>query len=320
MKINFWDKKKVLITGGTGFIGSHLASRLDFLGADVKLFIHNRPPQDKEMWGFSGDLGCWIGHLSDYLNELKPDAVFHLAAQPIVGVAMENEFDTSEINIRGTYNLYHVLRSVSSVKSILHVSTDKVYGDVEFIEQESPLSGTKHPYNATKLCGDIIAQMYGSAYGLPITIVRNGNVYGPGDYHWDRLIPGTIQRIYKNEHPIMRGNGHPLRDYIYVSEVVDAYIKLAEMRWGIPSSRSVNLGSHRPYSVVDVVDKILSLMNRVDLVPVTEFLWNGELVNQHIDNSNAEKFMGWNPTIDLDEGLKRTIPWYIRYMESMKNE
>ncbi len=318
MNINksFWDGKKIFITGGTGFIGGHLTTKLTSLGAKVKLFIHEVLPQDINVMGYVGDLTSWYSELLEYLDIYSPDIVFHLAAQPIVGIAMENEFDTVEINVRGTYNLLHTCKKVPSIKAFCHISTDKVYGNLDIIRDDSPLLGTKHPYNASKLCGDILAQMYANSYDIPVTIVRNGNIYGKADLHFDRIIPRTIKNIFNSERPVLRGNG--CRDYIYVDDIVCGYLKLVETRYEQKGLEIVNLGANKPTKTIELIDKILEIMGRVDLCPKIEPLWKGEIPNQHIISEKAKALIEWNPQVSLDAGLKLIIPWYIDYLKKEK--
>ena len=319
MKINkeFWNGKKVFITGGCGFVGSHLTNKLVSLGAIVKLFVHYAEPDDADLIGYRGDLTFASSHYKEFLCEFEPEIVFHLAAQPIVGIAMENEMNTAEINIKGTYNLLHVCKDVSSIKAFLHVSTDKVFGKVEKITDESPLLGVEHPYNSTKLCGDIMAQMYAHAYKFPVTIVRNGNIYGPGDLHWDRLIPGTIKQIFNKERPVCRGGS---RDYIYVDDIVIGYLNLIEARYGIKGLETINLGAEHSIDTLQVIDMIIALMNVGFVEVIGSPMWNGELVNQHIMEGKAKQLIGWCPDIPLEVGLSATIRWYEAYLRRIQNE
>jgi CDP-glucose 4,6-dehydratase len=318
LDMKFWKDKKVFVTGGTGFIGSHLVSKLISLGANVKLFVHHIQPQIDDTYGYRGDLTYGYVHYTNYMLDFAPDIIFHLAAQPIVSTAMEKELQTAEINIKGTYYFLHACKEVSSIKSILHVSTDKVYGKVEDIQSDSPLLGSAHPYNATKLCGDIMAQMYAEAYDMPITIVRNGNIYGPGDLHWDRVIPGTIKQIFNKERPVCRGGS---RDYIYVSDIVYGYLRLVEERYGKTGLETVNLGAEQPTDTLQVIDMIVVFMSTKYIDIIKSPMWKGELVNQHINNNKAKQLIDWCPDIPLDKGLSATVKWYEAYLrQEKKNE
>ena len=313
MKIDkeFWTGKKIFITGGTGFIGNHLTNKLVSLGANVKLFVHKTQPLNKELIGVQSNLIYPNSYYKKFIKSFQPEIIFHLAAQAIVGIAMENELDTAEINIKGTYNLLNACKNITSIKSFLHIASDKVYGKVEEILDDSPLLGSTHPYNATKLCGDIMAQMYGSSFGIPITIVRNGNIYGTNDLHWDRLIPGTVKQLFNNERPVCRGGS---RDYIYVDDIVDGYLKLVEVRYGKEEVETVNLGAASPTNTLDIITLIASFMNKNDTEIIFSPLWKGELVNQHIISEKAKKLIDWCPDIPLSGGLLATVRWYESYL------
>jgi CDP-glucose 4,6-dehydratase len=304
--IDFWQGKRVFGTGMTGFIGSRLTDRLISLGAEVRMFKHHPGSGVGIVGNLEDGRDEWGMEL--YIQKFQPEIIFHLAAQPIVGMAWENPYSTIETNVRGTYNLYTAFKGIKSIKSIIHVATDKIFGKVEYIQDASPLLGTGHPYNASKLCGDILAQMYAQAYGYPITVVRHANIYGPGDEHWDRIIPGTINCVLQGYPPVLRGNGESTRDYIFVSEIVDAYLKLAELEH--EGLLAVNLGGFN-HSTMVVIEKILLQMNGSKINIRTEDYLPGELMHQHIDNSNAKELIGWEPKIDLEEGLRLTIPWYV---------
>ena len=309
MKINepkFWLDKKVFVTGGTGFIGTHLVEKLKFLGAEVRTFTHSTP---SKVAGFVGDL-VEYNDLQKYLDEYCPDVVFHLAAQPLVNYAEKLLIPTLDINIRGTYNLLTVCSRVKSIQSIVHVSTDKVYGNLDIITEKDIPNGVGHPYNASKLSGDILAQMFSSMFDLPIVIIRNGNIYGAGDFHWERIIPGTIKNAIAGIHPIIRGTGGSMRDYIHVSEIVIGFINAASYQWGKPTATILRLGAKESTPVKQVVDQVLKYTNRIDLVPIYEKELKGEIPNQHIIDKGSQELIDWYPMIDLEHGLEMTVPWY----------
>lgn len=324
MKINnedFWKDKKVFITGGAGFIGSHLVELLQSLGADIRTFIHTTSPLNYTPW-IKGDLvkydDCKILH--NYLMVFKPDVVFHLAAQPLVNRSAELLIETLDINIRGTYGLLSACIGVPSIQSIVHISTDKVYGNLDIITGSDIPNGVHHPYNTSKLSGDIIAQMFCNTFGLPITIIRNGNIYGAGDKHWERIIPGNFLKVLNGYNPSIRGDGSSLRDYIHVSEIVVGFINAADYGWGRTDNPILLLGSVKPYSVREVIDVILKNCNRVDLAPVYEELLQGEIPHQHISDPVSQEKIGWYPTIDLESGIEMTAPYYIHRFKDIKNE
>lgn len=306
--------KRVFATGGTGFIGSHLTQRLAGLGVELGLFIHAKesPLSARRIYGDLRD----SSNLFHFLRGFQPEIIFHLAAQPLVRVAMEEELRTLQTNIDGTYNLLHACKGLESLKAFVHVSTDKVYGEFDdTVSEENELHGVNHPYNASKLCGDVIAQMYAKAFDIPVIICRSGNIYGEGDENLDRLIPGAIVSALKGESLIIRSDGKMVRDYIYVDDIIDAYLLLAETiskdkNW---QGKAVNFGAEEPMSVLDVVHEVLGATNRIDLVPKIMNTARLEIPYQHLDWGLARS-LGWNPKIGLEEGLRKTIPWYKEYL------
>ncbi len=274
---------EICITGGTGFVGQHLARALP----DAHLFDY--PKYD-------------LRNLADargFIEKYQPEVVYHLAAQSVV--TNQDDLEQLTTNIDGTYNLFHACRNnAESPRSIVHISTDKVYGTNANARRTDSLRGVSHPYHASKLCGDIVAQMYMAFYGLPIRIVRMANIYGPGDGHLDRIIPGTITDTLKGISRRHRGDARFIRDYIYIDDLIPALIRIAGEPPGV-----YNLGGEF-YSARDVSEIILRLMGREDLQPIWENTQHNEIPFQHIVDCPA----WWQPTTSLEEGLERTISWY----------
>jgi CDP-glucose 4,6-dehydratase len=217
-------------------------------------------------------------------------------------VTNDNDILSLETNIAGTYNLYHAIRTMDkNIRSIVHISTDKVYGYGN-LSRETPLRGVHHPYNASKLCGDVIAQMYASYFGLPIRIIRTGNIYGPGDKHFDRIVPGTIKATLEGRPVQLRSDGKAVRDYIYIDDVIPAYMRIADEPPGI-----YNLGGEM-WSVLDLVRFITELMGRKDLQPVILNNAKAELSFQHVTDCPA----WWERKTSMREGLEKTIAYYER--------
>lgn len=250
--------------------------------------------------------------LNRALAEYEVETVFHLAAQAIVGVANRNPLSTFESNIRGTWHVLEACRQNPSVRRVVLASSDKAYGDQKQLpyDEQTPLQGA-HPYDVSKSCADLIAGAYHNTYGLPVGVTRCGNLFGGGDLNFNRIVPGTIRSALSNERPIIRSDGSPLRDYIYVKDAVEAYLLLARaLEDPKLHGQAFNFGTARPYSVLDLTCKILSLMDRADLAPVVLNEARGEILHQYLSSSKARKLLGWEPVASLDGGLLETIGWY----------
>ena len=237
----------------------------------------------------------------------------HLAAQAIVGTANKSPISTFETNIKGTWNVLEACRQLGTKRTIA-ASSDKAYGEHEKLpyKEEFCLSGLT-PYEASKSCTDILARTYAKTYGLPIAVTRCGNIYGGGDLNWSRIIPGTIRSVLNNERPIIRSDGTLIRDYIYILDVVNAYIIITEQldRKEV-AGEAFNLGTKMPLSVLELVKKIITLTQRKIEPQILNEVKN-EIRAQYLDWAKAKRILGWEPMYSLDEGLKETLQWYREF-------
>ena len=273
----------ICITGGSGFIGSHLSKALP----EAHLF--NYPEDD-----LRSDGDC-----ADFIVKYQPEYIFHLAA--ISTVTQDDDLTALSTNVNGTYNLLHACKLYANrLKSFVHISTDKVYGCNGDAKRSDPLKANDHPYHTSKACGDMIAQMYSNFYGLPVRIIRTGNIYGEGDNHLDRIVPNVITETLQGRRKVMRSNGKFIRDYIYIDDLIPAYIRIADEPPGI-----YNLGGEY-HSVIDVVKMITRLMNREDLEPTAGNTQHNEILFQHVVDCPD----WWKPQTTFEDGLRKTIEWY----------
>lgn len=323
--MNSWQEKRVLVTGATGLVGSSLVKDLIAKKAYVVALVSDVDPYS-EMYrsGAANKVNIVNGRLEDYacleraISEHEIDTVFHLGAQAIVTVAYRSPLLTFESNIRGTYNLLEACRIHSSlVKRVVVASSDKAYGDVDvlpYTEDMPPLG--RFPYDVSKSCTDLISRSYFETYNLPVVVARCGNIYGEGDLNWSRIVPGTIRSVFNNERPIIRSDGKFTRDYVYVKDVVSSYMMLAEQLENPKvAGKAFNFGPNNPYSVIEVVDAILTAMNRKDLAPKILDSVRAEIRDQHLDSKRAVETLGWKPTFSLEAGIKATIPWYQKFLQ-----
>jgi len=253
------------------------------------------------------------------ISEFEPDTIFHLAAQTLVGVGMRSPLYTFEANIRGTYNLLEACRTHEDIiQRVVIASSDKAYGAKHELpyKESMPLEG-KYPYEVSKSCADLISQSYFHSYGLPVAIARCGNVYGGGDLNWSRIVPGVIQAAIQQNPLKIRSDGRYVRDYIYAKDVVAGYLKLAEkIDDDHVRGAAFNFGPGRGISVLDIVERIESSMNQEIEKHILDIA-EGEIFEQYLDPSNAEKVLGWQPGYSLDEGLIETISWYREYFNKI---
>lgn len=315
-----WKRRKVLVTGATGLLGSWMTRALISRGADVTCLVRDHVPRSLAVT--SGDLArvkVVRGDLADYftvlraLNEYEIDTVFHLAAQTIVGTAARSVLSTFEANIRGTWNVLEACRAnAERTRAVLVASSDKAYGEHRALPytEEVPLLGA-FPYDASKVCAELIARTYYHTYGLPVAITRCGNLYGGGDLHFNRIVPGTIRSVLLGERPVIRSDGEFLRDYFYVEDAVGAYLLLAEQMGPLQlAGEAFNFGTEQPMTVLEVVHRILARMDRTDLSPVIQNEASREIRKQYLDCTKARERLGWKPAFTFDQGLDRAIGWY----------
>ena len=316
----FWRGRRVFLTGGGGFVGSWLARALIARGAHVTCLLLDRDRHaNLDVQGIAGDVETVSGDLVDLdfvvaaVRDSHADSVFHLAAQAIVGVANASPLPTFEANVQGTWNLLEACRVSGAIERIVVASSDKAYGDQEVLPYTEglPLAAV-YPYDASKACADILARSFGRTYGLPVAVTRMANIYGGADRNASRIVPGTIVSALRGEDPVVRSDGTPLRDYLYVEDAVAAYLALAEV---LPDSalhgEAFNFGTNTPISVIDLVSLIIERVGnpvRPDVRAAAKL--HGEIDEQFLDSGKARAVLGWQAQVSLVDGIDRTIDWY----------
>jgi CDP-glucose 4,6-dehydratase len=323
MTTNFWKDRPVFVTGATGLVGGWLTKRLLSAGADIVCLVRDWAPNCELLRSgdiervkvVRGDL-CDRDLLERVIGEYEVDTVFHLAAQTIVGIANRNPLSTFESNILGTWNLLEACRRSPSVKSLVIASSDKAYGDQANLpySEETPLQG-EHPYDVSKSCADLLSRTYAITYKLPVAITRCGNFYGGGDLNWNRIVPGSIRSISQGIRPAIRSDGSFVRDYFYVEDGAAAYMLLAERLHQQPELRgeAFNFSNELQITALALVGRILSEMGSA-LQPEIRNEATNEIKHQYLDATKAKTVIDWQPLFGLDEGLKRTIAWYSKFL------
>ena len=312
-----WSKKKVLVTGAGGFIGSHLIERLVDLGAEVKGFLRYNSRND---WGLLeilprhmlDSLQIVSGDLKDYdavLGAAKDvDVIFHLGSLISIPYSYNRPRDTIENNKSSTLNVLTAARDLG-VEKIVHTSSSEVYGTALYvpIDEKHPLQG-QSPYSASKIGADKIAESFYCAFDLPVATIRPFNTYGPRQ-STRAIIPTIITQAIQQE-TIKLGSLFPTRDYTYVKDTVNGFIKVAE------SDRSIGeviiIGSIFEVSMGDLAGKISSLLDKkIDIIQDSSRVrpQKSEVQRLWCDNAKARRLLNWGPQVSLDEGLQETIEW-----------
>lgn len=322
-----WEGRNVLITGASGFVGSWLSKNLIEKGANVVAMLKDNAPDIvlKYLGIYSklkaiekGDIVNfdWVKKIfADY----NIDTCFHLAAQAIVGIANQSPIPTLETNIKGTWNILEVTRIIESMKRLIVASSDKCYGEpIKLpITEDHPLLAS-YPYDASKACADILSRMYSKTYGLSIGVTRCCNIYGGGDLNFSRIVPDTIRSVISNKNPVIRSDGTPVRDFIFVMDAVSGYLTLAEnLERNEIKGEAFNFGSNSPITVLDFVNKIIKISGK-SLKPevIGKSKPKAEIDAQYLSSEKAEKLLDWRPIVTLEDGLKEAIRWYSDFFIS----
>ncbi len=309
--MSFWKDKSVLITGIQGFVGSHLAKALEKKGATV--------------WGLSRNIESGntlkaniieYSRVDQIIKEKKIGICFHLAAESIVESGQEDPYQTLKINTLGTLNILECARK-NNLDKVIIASTSHVYGNNKLPFKEEYTPRPTRPYETSKTCLDLIAQSYIETFDLPVLISRFCNIYGPGDKNFNRLIPKTIKSVLNNERPLMWGGGS-LRDYLYIDDVIAAYLKLAEV--SIPAvgkNRIFNFGTGEHYTVEEVIKMIIHISGKDVTIKRIPGGRNNEIIKQYVSSEKAKRLLAWKPQITLEKGLSKTLLWYQKNLPNL---
>jgi CDP-glucose 4,6-dehydratase len=318
--------KRALVSGGHGFVASHLARALLERGDAVTVLDLAPPPlSGLTLQGVAPEVELVEADLRDAprvgatLDAGEFDVVFHLAAQTLVGPAMADPVATFEANVRGTWVLLEACRR-ADVPAVVVASSDKAYGPSERLPYREDMQlRPASPYEASKAAADAIALSYRPAYGLPVAVTRFANIYGGGDLNFSRLVPEAIAAVLDGRRPQIRSDGSPERDFLFVDDAVSAYLAIehAVGAGGPGAGEAFNAGGERPHSVAEVLETIATVSG-ADLEPEYHGTGNpsGEIDRQYVDSAKLRGLTGWRPQVELGDGLGRTLEWYRRHSEA----
>ena len=321
------SNKKVLVTGSSGFIGSHLTEKLVEMGCEVKAFVKYNFQND---WGWlehsevKDDLEIYTGDIRDYdavYDAAKDvDVIFHLAALIGIPYSYISPLAYIKTNVEGTYNVLQSARQ-HNLDRVIVTSTSETYGSAQYvpIDEEHPMVG-QSPYSASKIGADQLAISYHRSFGMPVTIARPFNTYGPRQSA-RAIIPTIITQILNGQKEIKLGNLSPTRDFNYVKDTANGFIALAESKETI--GEITNIGSNFEISMRDTVDLIVKLTGE-DVKIVTDQKRvrpdKSEVDRLYCDNTKIKELTSWKPEYSLEEGLKETIDWFADNMKFYKPE
>ncbi len=305
---------KVLVTGGTGFVGSHLVEELLKAGARVVVPYRSVDPSSYfARQKLNEHTTLAYGDLKDFnrtfeiVTEYEIEYIFHLGAQATVTTAYHNPLETFQSNIIGTANILEAARLYGKVKGIIVASSDKAYGkSIKPYTESDPLKGT-HPYEVSKSSADLISQTYYQTYQLPVVVTRFGNIYGPGDLNDNRIIPGIIKSILTKEPLRIRSDGTYVRDYVYVRDVVSGYIFLLKHLDKI-IGQTYNISSDNSYSVISLIRAAQKILHTKVRYTIENIAIN-EIPYQRLSIGKITK-LGWRSQFTLRKGLTLTYQWY----------
>ncbi|MCO1604116.1 SDR family NAD(P)-dependent oxidoreductase [Desulfosporosinus nitroreducens] len=317
-----WERKQVLVTGAGGFIGSHLTEALVKAGAKVRVFIrYNSRDGRGNLEDLEPKLLDQIEIIAGDLRDADViertvkgcDAVFHLGALVGIPYSYKNPREVVETNIMGTFNILTAARD-RGVERIVHTSTSEVYGSALYvpIDESHPLQG-QSPYSASKIGADKLAESFYASFDLPVVTVRPFNCYGPRQSA-RAVIPTLITQALACKE-IRLGNTETLRDFTFVTDTADGFIKAAQSKEGF--GKVINIGSGREISIGQLAEIIIKTIQSTAEIVVDEARVRpsrSEVNRLLADNRLAKETIGWVPRVSLEEGVKRTVAWIASHM------
>ncbi|HDL07991.1 MAG TPA: CDP-glucose 4,6-dehydratase [Desulfobacteraceae bacterium] len=333
---NFWQDKRVLITGHTGFKGSWLSLWLQRKGARTIGFALDPPtsPSLFEIARVAGGMISIIGdirnlkHLREVISKHKPEIIFHMAAQALVRYSYNNPVDTYSTNIMGTVNILEAVRNTGIVRIVVNITSDKCYENKEWLwgYRENESMGGYDPYSSSKGCAELVTSAYRQSYfsdnnpsdkSVMVATTRAGNVIGGGDWAQDRLVPDIMNAIIENRSPVIR-YPNAVRPWQHVLEPLRGYLMLAEKLWnqGKKYAGAWNFGPDDAQPVSWVADHLANLWG-VGSRWKTDMIQNPhEAAYLKLDCSKAKSLLGWSSKLDLLTALEWINKWYKAYVEN----
>ena len=317
------NNMNILITGGTGFLGSHLTKRL-INEVDSITILTTNVRQNTSLKSLGVDnhkkINLVKGDVRDFdflrllFVEYEFDGIFHLAALSEVRKCQSDAKLAFDINVGGTINVLEVARLYGNVKFVIVSSSDKAYGKGKLPYLEDYLLNGTATYEVSKSATDLIARSYYNNYGLPTVVTRCSNLYGGGDMNFSRVIPNNIRKILSGECPMVwRGSEESVREFLYVDDAVDAYLTLID-NIEITKGNAYNIGSGEKITIQRLLQLLLNIMDSNLNIEYKSKSFP-EISNQYLDSTKIKNDTGWKSKINLETGLTKTIDFYKKYYD-----
>jgi CDP-glucose 4,6-dehydratase len=315
-----WQDVRVFISGGTGFVGSWILHELLEKGAKITVLSSDTSStvNHRFLMHNKKNCSCVIGSIDDselvnkIFAEHEIEFCFHLAARTLTYSGSKNPLQTFSSNVAGTWSVLEACRNAKNFEGLVFASNAKVYG----VQSVFPVSEdcqllAKSPFGVSKVCGELLVKTYYETYGLPVATARFSNIYGGGDLNFSRVIPSAVRSVLLNKNPVIRSDGSAVRDYLYISDAVDAYITLAEgIKRPAVSGQVFNFSTLRPLSVLRVVNKIIEVSGMPNLEPSILRKAVPEMPVLHLSSEKAREMLDWSDKVMLEQGLKKTLNWF----------
>ena len=312
-----------LVTGGTGFLGSHLVKKL-LENNNNEITVVTTSIRDKNSMKMldidKNKINIVKGDVRNFefvrmlFNEYEFDIIFHLAAISEVRKCQNDAKLAYDVNIGGTVNVLECARSYSNVKAIALSSSDKAYGtgEIPYVENQA-LNGSAI-YESSKSCADIIARSFCYNYDLPVVVTRCSNLFGEGDANFSRLFPNTIRKLINRESPVIwKGVENGTREFLYVKDAVNAYLSLTE-NIDKTKGEAYNIGGGNIFSIKDTVQMIIDKIDKnINIVYKKKDF--PEIIHQYLDSEKIKKAIGWTPKTNFEDGIDKTVKFYTKYFK-----
>lgn len=316
----FWRDRRVLITGGSGFLGAWLSRLLLAAGARVDAFdlsegvclaAHNLEYRVPVILGNVLDQPA----VERALRAHSIEVCFHLAGQSLIDGAAAGPVAAFDLNVRGTWTVLEASRRVGTLRAVVCASSNHIYGPQRLVPftEDCPLNQLD-VYGASKACADLLTRSYAKSFGLPAVAVRNVNTFGPGDPHTSHIVTGTILSLLKGDPPVIRGDGTSVKAYLQATDTMTAYMLLAEHAER-PEVRgeAFNVTPPTPISVAELVQAIITISGQevAPVVTATDLSQQGDA--EHLSGDKIKRLLGWTPHLSLEAGLRNTYHWYAKH-------